>query len=186
MTEDVVVGPQHVWKMFGFYVIKRYEMRKLHMSSKQTCICLTFDPLSLHKVWKWLWFCEKEATINYHHGSAAKFRNTCRRSLTQRLVRWSSPVVPKVRVETRTRVAKGQKLGRAQVIQTGVVCFQRHHCLSVCSLDTWEKSRLLTLRTNLATYCQNHSHNHYFFIRCLRRVHQTERILGTVDLAILA
>ena len=161
-------------------------MRKLHVSSKQTCMCLTFDPLSLHKVWKWLWICENEATINYHHGSAAKFRNTCRRSLTQRLVRWSSPVVPKVRVETRTRVAKGQKLGRAQVIQTGVVCFQRHHCLSVCSLDTWEKSRLLTLRTNLATYCQNHSHNHYFFIRCLRRVHQTERILGTVDLAILA
>jgi len=36
--------------MFGLYVIKRYEMRKLHMLSKQTCICLTFDPLSLHKV----------------------------------------------------------------------------------------------------------------------------------------
>jgi len=27
--------------MFGFYVIKCYEMQKLHMSSKQTCICLT-------------------------------------------------------------------------------------------------------------------------------------------------
>ena len=112
------------------------------------------------------------------HGSAVKFRNTCRRSLTQRLVSWSSPVVPKVWVETRTRVAKGQKMGRAQVIQTGFVCFQRHHCLSVCSLDTWEKSRLLTLRTKLATYCQNHSHNHYFFIRFLRRVHQTQKNLG--------
>ena len=48
----------------------------LHIPPKQTCICLTFDPLSLHKVWKWLWFCENEATIDYHDGSAVKFRNT--------------------------------------------------------------------------------------------------------------
>jgi len=27
--------------MFGFYVIKYYEMQKLHMSSKQTWVCLT-------------------------------------------------------------------------------------------------------------------------------------------------
>jgi len=27
--------------MFGLYVIKCYEMQKLHMSSKQTCTCLT-------------------------------------------------------------------------------------------------------------------------------------------------
>jgi len=33
--------PQRVWKMFGFYVIKCYEMQKLHMSTKETCICLT-------------------------------------------------------------------------------------------------------------------------------------------------
>jgi len=104
----------------------------------------------------------------------SKMRNACRRSITQRLVSWSSPVVPKVWVETRTRVAKGQKMGRAEVIQTGVVCFRRYHCLSVCSLGTWEKSRLLTLRTNLATYCQNHSCNHYFSICCLRRVHETQ------------
>jgi len=153
-------------------------MRKLHMSSKQTCICLRFDSLSLHKVWKWLWFCENEATINYHNGSAVKFRNTCRRSLTHRLVSWSGPVVPKGWVETRTRVAKGQKMSRAEVIQTGVVCFHSYYCLSVGSLGTWEKSRLLALRTNLATYCQNHSHNHYFVIRCLRRVHQTQKNLG--------
>jgi len=55
--------------MFGFYVIKRYEMRKLHMSFKQICICLTFDSLSLHKLWKWSWFCENEATIDYDHCS---------------------------------------------------------------------------------------------------------------------
>jgi len=29
-----------------------------------------FDPLSLHKVWKWLGICENDATIGYHHGSA--------------------------------------------------------------------------------------------------------------------
>jgi len=45
-------GRQRLWKMVGFYVIKRYEMWKLHMSSKQICVCLTFDLLSLHKVWK--------------------------------------------------------------------------------------------------------------------------------------
>jgi len=133
-----------------------------------------FDPLSLHKVCKWLWFCENEATINYHHDSAAKLRNTCRRSLTQRLVSWSRPVASKVFVDTRTRVAKGHKMGLAEVIQTGAACFQRYHCLSVCSLGTWEKSRLLTLTTNLATYCQTHSYNNYFFIYCLRRVHQTQ------------
>jgi len=47
------------------------------------------DLLSLHKVC----ICENEATIDYHHGPALKLRNTCRCSLTQRLVRWSSPVV---------------------------------------------------------------------------------------------
>jgi len=34
--------------MFGFYIIKRYEMRKLYMSCKQTSICLTFDPYSVY------------------------------------------------------------------------------------------------------------------------------------------
>jgi len=34
-------------------------------------------------------------------------------------------------------------------IQTGVVYIQRYHCLSVsvCSVHTWEKSTLLTLKT---------------------------------------
>ena len=66
-----------------------------HMPSKQSCICLTH---SVHKVWEWLSICENEATIDYHHGSALKLRNrpACRYSLTQWLVSWSSPVVPKV------------------------------------------------------------------------------------------
>jgi len=37
-----------------------------------------------------------------------------------------SAVVPRVRVTTQTRVAKGKKMGRAQAIQNCVVCFQRH------------------------------------------------------------
>jgi len=45
--------------------------------------------------------------------------------------------------------------GRAEAIQTRVMHFHRYRrlCLSVCSVGTWEKSKLLTLKTNLATYC---------------------------------
>ena len=53
-------------------------------------------------------------------------------------------------------------------------------CLQ-CSVDTWEKSRMLTLKTNRATYCKNHSYNQHFChfnTRCLRLgsqdVHQTQ------------
>jgi len=40
-------------------------------------------------------------------------------------------------------------MGRAEVIQTGVVYFQRYNCLSlpIFSVGTWEKSSLLTLET---------------------------------------
>jgi len=33
----------------------------------------------------------------------------------------------------------------------------------VCSVSTWEKSEMLTLKTSLATYGQNHRYDHYFF-----------------------
>ena len=54
--------------------------------------------------------------------------------------------------------------------------------VSLClSVDTWEKSRLLAQKTNLATVCKNHPYNRYFFhvkMRCLslgsRDVHQTQ------------
>jgi len=87
------------------------------MSSEQTCICLT------HPVYA---KCEngcvnEEATIDYYHGYALKLRNTCRRSLSPRLVRWSCPVVPKVWVKTQRRVEKGHKMGRTEVIQTRVM-----------------------------------------------------------------
>jgi len=75
--------------------------------------------------------CENEATIDYYYGSALKLGNICRCSLTEWLIRRSSPVVHKVWVETQTSVVKGQKMGRTEAIQTGVVYFQRYHGLSV-------------------------------------------------------
>jgi len=58
-----------------------------------------------------------------------KLRNkpTSHRSFTQRLVSWSSPVVPKVWIKIQRRVEKGQKMGHAEAIQTGVADFQRYH-----------------------------------------------------------
>jgi len=68
-------------------------------------------------------------------------------------------------VKTQRRVEKGQKMGRAEVIQTGFVDFQRYHCLSafVCQVHTQGKSRMVTLKTNLATYCQKSSAQLVFF-----------------------
>jgi len=119
-----------------------------------------FDPRSIHKVWKWLCICENKATIDNHHGSAPKLRNTCRRSFTQRLVSWSIPVVPKVWVETQTKV-KGQKMRSADAIQTWAVYIQRYFCfsMSVCSIGTWEK---LTLKLYLVV-TKIHSYNRFFF-----------------------
>ena len=87
-----------------------------------------------------------------------KLRNrpTCRRSLTQRLVNWSTQWFS-IWIKTQRRVGRGQKMGRAEAIQPGVTDFQRYHGLSACSVDTWEKSRLLRLKTNLETCCQKSS-----------------------------
>jgi len=46
-------------------------------------------------------------------------------------------VVPEVWVETQTRV-KGKKMGSAEAIQTGVVYFQRYHCLFVAYVGLLE------------------------------------------------
>jgi len=74
---------------------------------------------------------ENEGKIKHHQGSALKLKHVSPQ-LTQRLVSLSSPVVPKVWVETQTRTANGQKTGRAEAIQAGVVYIQRYHYLSVC------------------------------------------------------
>ena len=64
-------------------------------------------------------------------------------------------MAPQVWVETEITVAKCQKMGHAEAIPTGVVYFQRYNCLflSVAYVLT-EKSAMLTLKTNLAAYCQ--------------------------------
>jgi len=54
--------------------------------------------------------------LYYHHGSAIQWRNSCHRSLTQRLVSWSSPVVTKVQYRSKPkqrwrRVKKGSRRG---------------------------------------------------------------------------
>jgi len=134
-----------------------------HMPSKQSCICLTH---SVHKVWKWLSIYENEATIDYHHGSALKLRNrpACRYSLTQWLVSWSIPVVPKVWVETQIRVAQGQNYAAPRrskpelhIFKVTTACL----CLSG-SVGTWEKNSLLTLKMILASYCRKSSYPYFF------------------------
>jgi len=57
--------PPRVWKMFGFYFIKRF------WNAKVTNLRV-FHPPSIHKLWKWLCICGNEATIDSHHGSGVK------------------------------------------------------------------------------------------------------------------
>ena len=99
--------------------------------STQSVTNAVFDQRSLHKVWKWLSVCVNEATIDFHHVSAVKLRNTSRRNITQRWVSWFIPVVPEVSVETQTRATKGKKTDRAEAIQTEVLYFQRYRCTSL-------------------------------------------------------
>jgi len=40
-------------------------------------------------------------------------------------------MVSEVLVETQTKVTKGKKMGSAEAVTTGVVYFQRYHCLSL-------------------------------------------------------
>ena len=113
----------------------------------------------------------KQSVITTALQFALKLRNTCRRNLTQWLVSWSNPVVSEALFETRTMVAKGQKMGRAEAIHTWVVHFQRYYCLSVsvCSVGTWGKSILLILKMTLAVYCPKYLQNRYLFMYSLRQ-----------------
>jgi len=92
-----------------------------------------------------------------------KLRNrlTCRPDLHNASVGWSSPVATKVWIKPQKRVEKGQKMYHPKAIATGVVDIQRHHCLSVYSADTWEKSRFLTFEKNLLP--KTHPRNQYFY-----------------------
>jgi len=101
-----------------------------------------------------------------------KLRNkpTCRHSSTQRLVSWSSPVVPKVWTKTQRRVEKGQKIGRAEAIETAVVDFQCYLCLSVYSVDTVLEKRVdCDIKNELSNMLPKIIHTiNIYFIRCLR------------------
>jgi len=126
-----------------------------------------FGPLSLHNKC----VCENEdivyiifVTIDYHHSSVLQVRNTCRCSLTQRLVRWCIPVVPKILIETQTRVAKGQQMGRAEAIQTSCVFPTLPPLLCVCLQRTYfRKEQIADIKNDLATYCYKSSIQSAFF-----------------------
>jgi len=91
------------------------------------------------------------------------------------------PVVPKISVALQKRVAMGQKLGRAEAIQTADGYFQRYPLL-LCLSVAWvlgETSRLPRLTPDLATFWQKSSTQLMTFsIHCLglrsRGVHQTQ------------
>jgi len=88
--------------------------------------------ISLRELWKRLCNCENEAETDYYHGSAISqeigllvataLHNGWLIDLAQWFLKyWSKP----------KRVEKGQKMGRAEATQTGIVDFQSNHCLSV-------------------------------------------------------
>jgi len=114
----------------------------------------------LHKVWKWLHLRKR----SHNRILPARLCSEGRCSPTQRLVSWSNPVVPKVWVETQTKVEKGQKMSRAEAGQTAAEYFQRYFCFSVSvCIGTWAKGRWLTLKMNLATCYQKSSIKLLFF-----------------------
>jgi len=138
------------------------------MFCRQTCICLA------HSVYT---KCEKDWVVYLqtlsHNWLSPQLCTKVSPHLTKRLVSWPSQVFPKVGVEIQTREAND----RDQVVQTWVAYFQRCHCLtvSVCSVGTWEKSRLLILKTNLVAVCSPSSD-----------LGRSQKTLGPADIAIVA
>jgi len=95
--------------MFGFYFIKRFwnakvtNLRMFHAPSTQNV--------------KMFVYLRKRSHNRFSPRLWSEVNNTCRRSLTQRSASWSSPVAPKVLVETEITVAKCEKMGHAEAIQ---------------------------------------------------------------------
>jgi len=58
------------------------------------------------------------------------------------------------------KVEKSKTWVPQMAIQTGVVQFHRYHCLSACSLGTWQKG-IADIKSDLIA--KNHTHNNYFF-----------------------
>jgi len=70
-------------------------------------------------------------------------------------------------------VTKGQKIGRAEAIQTGVVYFQRYHCLSLSVAYRYMRNELNNdIRNELSNfgYCQKSPIQSFFIflVSCLR------------------
>jgi len=122
-TFRVFVSPHDLCIFLWFLYHPNMSTRCASHTRKQ-CIYITSKIPIDKSSFKFLW---KQAVAIL----SQKLLVACRHSLTQRLVSWSSPVVPKVWTKTQISVEKGQKMGRAEAIQTGVVDFQRYHCLLV-------------------------------------------------------
>ena len=107
-----------------------------------------YDPLSLRKEWKRLCICENEATIDYYHGSAKKLKVA---DLSPQLNTTVGYLIkPSGSRSMEQNPKKGQKMGRAsRRDDSNRSCRFSTLPLLVCSVDTWEKSRLLTLKSNL-------------------------------------
>jgi len=60
---------------------------------------------------------------------------------------------------------ESKNMSGTEAVQTWVIYFQSYQCLSssVCSEGTWEKSRLLTLKMSLVSYCENSSIPLFYF-----------------------
>jgi len=128
-----------------------------------------FDPRSLHKVWKWLSVCVNEATIDFHHVSAVKLRNTSRRNITQRWVSWSIPVVPEISVETKQGQRRVKKRTEASQTEVLFVFSTLPLFVFVCNVSTWEKSEMLTFKNELSNLLpKSPIRSLFFFIICLR------------------
>ena len=145
--------PQRVWKIFGFHVIKHNEMHCKSYKCPLNKLVYVWPTQSRQSVK--IVVCEKEVTIYSRNGSAG-FRN-----LTQEWVSWSNPVS----VETQTRVTKGQKLDRAEAIQTGVVYFQRYECLYLSVAYRYLRKEWNTVIKNEISnlgFCQKSSIQSFF------------------------
>jgi len=110
--------------------------------------------------------------MDYYHGSAQKLRNrpTCRSILHTTVGKLIWPCGSQS-MDQNPKGGEGSKNGSCRGDPNRscrcwtlplLVCF----FVSVCSIDIWEKSGLLTLKTNIAT-CRKSSAQ-VFFTRCLR------------------
>jgi len=77
-------------------------------------------------------------------------------------VKYAIKLIVWVATQTRVAISQSQKISCAETIKTLSLQFELQFfklvlvCLQ-CSVGTWEKSRMLTSKMNLTTYCQKSS-----------------------------